>query len=171
MRRQRILVILNPAELDAQPEPALERAVFLARETGAGLEIFVSEPRSAAHGSASASASQGAVGDTVARLAAIGAAVAEAHGLSVATDAVFCRHPFDGIMQKVASTRPDMVVKTTRHDTRLNRTFFNYTDWHLIRACPRPLLLVKSEDGWESAASSPAWTRPMCTATPRPWTR
>lgn len=150
MRRQRLLVILNPAELDAQPEPALERAVFLARETGAGLEIFVSEPRSATYGPASASAPQAAVGDTLARLAAIGAAVTEAHGLSVATDAVFCRHPFDGIMQKVASTRPDMVVKTTRHDTRLNRTFFNYTDWHLIRACPRPLLLVKSEDPWET---------------------
>jgi len=43
-----------------------------------------------------------------------------------------------------------MVVKTTRHDTRLNRTFFNYTDWHLIRACPRPLLLVKSADAWET---------------------
>lgn len=53
-------------------------------------------------------------------------------------------------MQKVASTRPDMLVKTTRHDTRLNRTFFNYTDWHLIRACPCPLLLVKSADPWET---------------------
>jgi len=35
MRRQRLLVILSPAELEAQPEPALERATFLARETGA----------------------------------------------------------------------------------------------------------------------------------------
>jgi hypothetical protein len=129
----------------------------------------VSEPRSAAHGPASASASQAEVGDTLERLRAIGAALAETHGLSVATDAVFCRHPFDGIMQKVASTRPDMVIKTTRHDTRLNRTFFNYTDWHLIRACPRPLLLVKRRMSGRRAASSPAWTRPMCTVTPRLW--
>jgi universal stress protein E len=53
MRRQRLLVILSP--IDAQPEPALERAAFLARETDAGLEIFVSEPRSAAHGPANGS--------------------------------------------------------------------------------------------------------------------
>jgi universal stress protein E len=53
-------------------------------------------------------------------------------------------------MQKVAKTRPDMVIKTTRHDTAIHRTFFNYTDWHLIRHCPCPLMLAKKEDDWET---------------------
>ncbi len=150
MRRQRLLVILDPSELGNEPEPALARAVFLACETGAGLEIFLSEPRSAIHASGGASFRQAALTDALARLQSLAAALSEAHGVSVVTDAVSCRHPFDGIMQKVAGTRPDMVVKTTRHDTRLNRTFFNYTDWHLIRACPCPLMLVKSEDAWET---------------------
>lgn len=42
MRRQRLLVVLNATELDAQPEPALARAVFLARETNAALVLFAS---------------------------------------------------------------------------------------------------------------------------------
>ncbi len=142
-------MILSPAELGAQPEPALARAVFLARETGAGIEIFVCEPRSAVY-AAGLSASQAALAQALERLSAIGAAITEAQGVAVVADAVSCRHPFDGIMQKVASTRPDLVVKTTRHDTRLNRTFFNYTDWHLIRACPCPLMLVKSENTWQT---------------------
>lgn len=44
MRRQRLLVVLNAAELDAQPDPALARAVFLARETNAALVLFASIP-------------------------------------------------------------------------------------------------------------------------------
>jgi hypothetical protein len=43
-----------------------------------------------------------------------------------------------------------MVIKTTRHDNRLNRTLFNYTDWQPIRGCPCPLMLVKSAEVWET---------------------
>jgi hypothetical protein len=38
-----MLVVLECVDPSEQPEPALERAVFLAKETNAALELFVSE--------------------------------------------------------------------------------------------------------------------------------
>jgi universal stress protein E len=37
----------------------------------------------------------------------------------------------------------DLVVKDTHHHSLVKRTFTTNTDWHLIRACPVPLLLTK----------------------------
>ena len=47
MKRQRLLVLLQSAEPCSQPEPALARAVFLARETNATLELFLSDDSTA----------------------------------------------------------------------------------------------------------------------------
>jgi len=38
-----MLVLMNPGELGSQPEPALARAVFFAREMNGTLDLFVSD--------------------------------------------------------------------------------------------------------------------------------
>jgi universal stress protein E len=47
------------------------------------------------------------------------------------------------VLARVAATRPDLVVKHSVHHNRIERTLFTGSDWHLIRDCPAPLLLVK----------------------------
>jgi universal stress protein E len=52
----------------------------------------------------------------------------------------------EGITRQVLRYQPDLVLKDTRHHPVIERALFTNTDWHLIRECPAPLLLVRSED-------------------------
>ena len=68
-------------------------------------------------------------------------------GISV----VWHNRPFEAIIETAIESNYDMVVKGTHlHDT-LKSIIFTPTDWHLLRKCPCPLLLVKehtwAEDG------------------------
>jgi universal stress protein E len=47
------------------------------------------------------------------------------------------------VLARVAATRPDVVVKHSVYHNPVERTLFTGSDWHLIRECPAPLLLVK----------------------------
>jgi universal stress protein E len=151
-RRQRLLVLIEPTDLAVQPEPALERGIFLSKETNATLELFLSEysqPQGYVPGEALTSdlTPRDSIQEAMAWLERLAEPLSQ-QGLSVCTDVACHRHPYQAVLEKVASVRPDIVIKTTRHDTLLHRTLFNYTDWHLIRNCPCPLLLAKSEDEW-----------------------
>jgi universal stress protein E len=53
------------------------------------------------------------------------------------------------VLGRVAAARPDLVVKHSVYHNRLERTVFTGSDWHLIRDCPAPLLLVKAPDRLE----------------------
>jgi universal stress protein E len=151
--KQRLLVFIDAGGSAAQPEPALERGIFLAKEINAGLELFLSEYAHIPEHLFGAPLGWGGLkpGDHLQQAMAWLEQLAEPlskEGLAVCKDVVWHRHPYEAVLEKVAATRPDIVIKTTRHETLLHRTLFNYTDWHLIRNCPCPLLLAKSEDEW-----------------------
>jgi universal stress protein E len=60
--------------------------------------------------------------------------------------------PFHEVaLARVAATRPDLVVKHSVHHGRIERTLFTGSDWHLIRECPAPLLLVKAPQRLEGS--------------------
>jgi universal stress protein E len=64
-------------------------------------------------------------------------------GLTVSVDVVW-DHPFDrAIVKKAAAHDYWLVAKDTQHHNLLQRTLLTNVDWHLIRTCPAPLLLVK----------------------------
>jgi universal stress protein E len=153
-KRQRILVVLSQEVLDSQPEPALERGIFIARETNASLELFVSEYYPSFYTSLMAKSvekkepAEACRQATLKWLQEFSEKLAETDNLVVSADVGWNRHPYEGIMKKVSSIKPDLTIKTIRHNSSLNRTLFNYTDWRLIRSCPSPLLLAKSEDDW-----------------------
>ena len=50
------------------------------------------------------------------------------------------------VLGRVAATQPDLVVKHSVHHNRIERTLFTGSDWHLIRECPVPLLMVKAAE-------------------------
>ena len=49
------------------------------------------------------------------------------------------------MLDRIRLTQPDLVVKDTHHHSLLRRTILSNTDWHLIRDCDQPLLLVKDK--------------------------
>jgi universal stress protein E len=63
--------------------------------------------------------------------------------VAVSVDVVW-DHPFDAaILKKAAAHDYWLVAKDTHHHNLAQRTLLTNVDWHLIRTCPVPLLLVK----------------------------
>ena len=54
---------------------------------------------------------------------------------------------YESIIYYTLNNQIDLVVKATKKHDDLASVIFTPTDWHLMRKCPRPVLLVK-EHGW-----------------------
>lgn len=55
--------------------------------------------------------------------------------------------PFEPIIEQVLHNGFDIVIKGTHQHDKLKSVIFTPTDWHLLRKCPCPVLLVK-EHSW-----------------------
>jgi universal stress protein E len=148
-RLDRILAVVDPT-VDVQT--GATKAAQLARATHASLELFACD--------FDPSLSGGTFFDTdqARRLRDASVARREEHleglahelrvgGLQVTTHVHWDNPLHEGILRRVREFAPDLIVKDTHFHTPLRRTFFTNTDWHLIRACPVPLLLAK-QAGW-----------------------
>lgn len=161
----KIMVIFDPTRDAAlADQPAVRRGAELARASGATLEIFacVYEPYLSGQRFADSEGLSEARNKYVAnhlQRADILASAVKATGVTAATQVVWDTPLSDGIVRHALSTRPDIVVKDTHHHARLQRAIFTNTDWHLLRDCPVPLLLVKAgssqSDGPVIAAVDP----------------
>jgi universal stress protein E len=147
-RLDRILAVLDPT---ASSQPALAKAVTLARRSGAALELFICDFDPSLSGQP--------VFDTdklrqlreefmTERLEHLEELADELRSeeLSVETHVHWDNPLYRGIVRRVEESGPDLVVKDTHHHGALRRTLFTNTDWSLIRTCPAPLLLAKSAD-------------------------
>src|SRR5688572_298662 len=144
MRENTLLVVIDSTAGSAQP--ALERAAWLAEQSGARLELFACEYDPDIDSRRLATSVPGArehVLDKRRReLEALAAPLRE-RGLTVSVDVVW-DHPFDAaIIRKAAAHDYWLVAKETHHHNLLQRTLLTNVDWLLIRNCPAPLLLVK----------------------------
>ena len=147
MTEKTILVVVDLHADDEQP--VLDRAAWLAARFGAGVELFGCDydPDIDAGYVATVWIPQPDARDQLmlkyrAKLDALAKPLRD-RGLSVSIDLAW-DHPFDAaIVRKTAASAPWLVAKGTRHHNILQRTLLSNTDWHLIRDCPAPLLLVK----------------------------
>lgn len=147
MTEKTILVVVDLHADDEQP--VLDRAAWLAARFGAGIELFGCDydPDIDAGYVATVWIPQPDARDQLllkyrAKLDALAKPLRD-RGLSVHIDLAW-DHPFDAaIVRKTVASAPWLVVKGTRHHNILQRTLLSNTDWHLIRDCPAPLLLVK----------------------------
>ncbi|WP_295681014.1 universal stress protein, partial [uncultured Nevskia sp.] len=64
--------------------------------------------------------------------------------VGVTTEVVWASPVQDAILSHVASSRSDLVIKDVHHENLLQRVLLKPLDWHLLRTCPVPLLLVHS---------------------------
>ncbi len=144
-----ILVVVDPA---MHKTPALDRGVALASKTGAELTLLLVDYKA---GLVRANLLDR---DAIARavraflkkrrdwLAGVAATIAE-QGISVHTDVAWGKPLADEIVWRVLELKPDLVIKDARVEERLKRIFFTPLDWHLLRQCPAPLMLVSPYAG------------------------
>jgi len=140
-----ILVVMEPG---ADSQPAFDAAMVLARRHGSRLELLLAvfqdlhvayfEPMTATlqefHDSIMAG--HRAMLERYVQLAA-------EEGVNAIGEALWGTPFHEIVLARVAATRPDLVVKHSVYHNRIERTLFTGSDWHLIRDCPVPLLLVK----------------------------
>jgi len=146
MRANTILVVIDPTA--GSHQPALERAAWLAKQAGARLELFACDydPDADSAPAIVRVADAGVREQLLSRhrrhLEELAAPLRN-QGLAVSVDVVW-DHPFDlAIIKKAATHDYWLVAKDTHHHNVLQRTLLTNVDWHLIRKCPAPLLLVK----------------------------
>jgi universal stress protein E len=147
MRENTILVVIDL--MTGTYQPALERAAWLARQSGARLELFACDydpdldtGRLTAVWGASPSPRERSLARRRGQLDELAAPLRK-DGLTVTVDVVW-EHPFEAaIVKKAAAHDYWLVAKDTRHHNLLERTLLTNVDWHLIRECAAPLLLVK----------------------------
>ena len=142
-----ILVVVDrsPAAADATA-----KAVLLARQLGARVELFMCDAERAYALSQAyiptgvEEARQACIADTHRYLEALRQSAAAAD-VSISIDAG-CHSPlYESIVRKVLRERPDLVIKNVAGTScRLDTT-----DWQLMRTCPATLLLTRGRP-WQS---------------------
>lgn len=142
---ERILAVLDPT---TDRQPALERAAWLARRSGALLELFVCDYDQYLAGErifdseSLARARHALIEKHLGNLREHARRLAKQH-VDTVVDARWDHPLHEGIARKVRDSKPDLVFKDTHYHATLSRSVFSNTDWGLIRCCPAPLWLVK----------------------------
>jgi universal stress protein E len=144
-RIDRILVVVDPT---ADHQPGAAKAARVARACGAELELFICDfdPSLTGRPFFDTDALRRLRDEFLAERGELLEALADelrAGGLEVETHVHWDNPLHRGILQRIESVKPDLVVKDTHYHSLLRRTLVSNTDWHLIRSCPVPLLLAK----------------------------
>ncbi|KPH96028.1 universal stress protein UspE [Pseudoalteromonas porphyrae] len=144
---KRILAVIDPT-VDSQH--GLSRSIDLAKKSGAVITAFMSiydfsyEMTTMLSGDEREAMRNAVVKDRQAWLDEI---LAQYPDIKIQSKVVWHNRSYEAIIDTVISEQFDIVIKGThKHDT-LKSVIFTPTDWHLIRKCPVPVLLVK-EHAW-----------------------
>lgn len=141
----KILAIVDPT---AELQPAMHRAAWLAKHTGAQLELLLCYYNEYLSGDRlfDSPSLEKARAEVIAREEKLLEALAEplrADGITVSTTAVWDHPLYEGIVRQSIDSNADIVFKDTHHHSAVARAVLTNTDWNLIRTCPVPLWLVK----------------------------
>ena len=126
----------------------MDRAAWLAKRSGAELELFVCYYNEYLSGDrlfdspSLEKARQEVIAGHEAHLESMAEAL-RADGIVVRTKAAWDHPLHEGIVRRAAESDADIVLKDTHHHSAVTRALFTNTDWNLIRTCPTPLWLVK----------------------------
>lgn len=69
--------------------------------------------------------------------------------IEVDCQVVWHNRPFESIIERVIKQGYDLVIKGTHQHDKFKSVVFTPTDWHILRKCPCPVLLVKDHE-WPS---------------------
>jgi universal stress protein E len=141
----KILAVVDPTVAD---QPAVRRAAWLAKGSGAELELLVCYYNEYLSGdrlfdSPSLEKARDEVIRNHEKHLETLAEPLRADGVVVKTSAVWDHPLYEGIVRHAIECGADLVVKDTHHHSAVTRALLTNTDWNLIRTCPIPLWLVK----------------------------
>ena len=138
---KKILAVIDPT---VEKQPAMHRAAWLAKRTGAELELLVCYYNEYLSGDrlfdspSLEKARAEVIENHENQLEALAEPIRQ-DGVVVTTSAVWDHPLFEGIVRQAIASDADIVVKDTHHHTAVARALLTNTDWNLIRACPLPL--------------------------------
>lgn len=140
-----ILVVIDPT---TEEQKALSRAIELASKNNAQITAFLSifdfsyEMTTMLSSDERESMRQTVINDRKVwieeRIKALGGIADE-----ITIKVVWHNRPFEAVIDQVLQYDYDVVIKGTHEHDKLKSVIFTPTDWHLLRKCPCPLLLVK----------------------------
>lgn len=147
---RRIMVVVDPA---MQRSTAFRRGVALAKRSGAELVLLlvtyhaaILRPRLVDPG-----LTERAIDGYLAARRRWLDSEAEAlrrEGLaSVSTRAVWHKRAHVAIAREALELAPDLVIRDIQPSSALQRAVFTPADWHVLRLCPAPLMLVDEDAG------------------------
>lgn len=146
---QDVLVVLDPS---TEQQKALARAIELAEHTACKLTAFLSiydfsyEMTTMLSGEERESMRQAVITDREIWIQEL-LQQARNKGIACSVKVVWHNRPFEAIVQTVTEHGYDLVIKGTHDHDVLKSMIFTPTDWHILRKCPCPVLLVK-EHAW-----------------------
>ncbi len=143
----KILAVVDPT---AKDQPAVGRAVWLAKSSGAELELLICYYNEYLSGdrlfdSPSLEKARLEVIQSHERHLETIAEPIRAEGVVVKTSAVWDHPLYEGIVRHASESGSSIVIKDTHHHSAVTRALLTNTDWNLIRTCPLPLWLVKPQ--------------------------
>jgi universal stress protein E len=142
---QKILAVIDPTVED---QKALKRAIELAKKTKASITAFLtifdfSYEMTTMLSSDEREVMRNSVIDD--RRQWLNNIVSSLDHQSVTIDyqVIWHNRPFETIIKQVLTQGYDIVIKGTHQHDKLKSVIFTPTDWHILRKCPCPVLLVK----------------------------
>ncbi|KID57253.1 universal stress protein UspE [Pseudoalteromonas luteoviolacea] len=144
---KRILTVIDPTK---EQQNSLERSISLAQKTGATITAFLSiydfsyEMTTMLSKDEREAMRHAVIKD---REEWIRIFIEKYTDLDIQAKVVWHNRPYEAIIEEVLNEQFDIVIKSTHQHDTLKSVIFTPTDWHLIRKCPTPVLLVK-EHAW-----------------------
>jgi universal stress protein E len=133
---RKILVVIEPsAETDQIANLALPRACLIARATGASLHLLVCDKKM-----------------NHSQLMTDLRHVLQAKDITVTTEHDWHPNTHQMIVKAQQAQGADLVIKQHFPDSTLKRALLTPADWKLLRYCPCPVLMVKSDQPWKDGA-------------------
>jgi len=145
---RKILAVIDPTTKD---QPGLSRAAWLAKKTGAELELLVCYYNEYLSGdrlfdSPSLEKARKQVIENQEQYLETLAEPLRSENITVKTSAVWDHPLHEGIVRHAVSSGADIVFKDTHHHSAVTRALLTNTDWNLIRTCPTRLWLVNPDE-------------------------
>jgi universal stress protein E len=146
---KKILTIIDPGTED---QKALKRSIELARHSGGEITAFLTiydfsyEMTTMLSGEEREAMRQYVINGRQQWLYEL-IAEFDLDNITINSSIIWHNRPFEQIIKKVISDDYDIVIKGTHQHDKLKSVIFTPTDWHILRKCPCPVLLVK-EHSW-----------------------
>jgi len=146
---KKILTVIDPSTED---QKALKRSIELAHRSGGEITAFLTifdfsyEMTTMLSGEEREAMRQSVINDRQQWLNDLISDL-EHDNLTINSSIIWHNRPFEQIIKKVINENYDIVLKGTHQHDKLKSVIFTPTDWHILRKCPCPVLLVK-EHSW-----------------------